>query len=190
MLRNILISHTQLTKKRRRWEKKVSLYVNFGWERRTASAGWCLLWSPLAQRKRTGALQITLSVKSCVNPSVLRGAFIIFLGVPPSVRISAFRWASCPPLVYPSSVGRSAFCRALRLPLGIPPSIEFSIRISVICWASCPPSSDLRIVSSTRRQGTPSTIWGMCPPNADVVLTQVIWGLCSTSADRILCQAI
>ena len=126
---------------RRRWEKKVSVYVNFGWEHRTASTGWCLIWSPFVQRKRTGALHIPLSNESCVNLSVLCRTFIIPSGVPPSIGFFIFRRSSRPPSGSPSSVGRSALRQSLRLLSVIPPSVKFSIRRSVVRWAFRPPLS-------------------------------------------------
>ena len=53
-------------------------------------------------------------------------------GVPPSVRLSVFRWASRPPSGSPSSARRSAICRPLRLLLGIPSSVDFSFQRSVV----------------------------------------------------------
>ena len=115
--------------------------------------------------KITGALQIPLSVESCINPSVLRRAFIIrrafrppsgspssvgrpalhrtlrlLLFVPRSVGLSVFRRSFRPPSsshfgVLPP-VERFALRQALCLPLGVPPSVG----ISVLCRSLCPRS--------------------------------------------------
>ena len=119
--------------------------MNVGWERRTASAGWCLLWSPFAQRKgQERSKSRWASIPS--YPYVLCQAFIIS---------RALR----PPSGSPSSVGRPTLHRALRLPLGVPPSVG----LTVFRWAFCPPSSS--------QFGDPSSVersalrWTFRPPS-------------------------
>ena len=204
--------------KRKRWEKKVSVYVNVGWERRAASAGWCLIWSPFAQRKKNRSapnpverrvLRQSICLPSIVHYSVgcsaLRRALRLPSGVPSSIGLSVIRRAFRPPLGSPSSVGHSALRRVLnseiRRPLIVPPPVESS----ALRWALRLPLGSLFSVglsvfrqafrppsgylSSVRLSAVRRVLhFGDQSSVECLALLRAIWGLCPQHADGVLLQ--